>query len=96
VKQARAYTSDIEFSPEDASRTELEFLEEIVQAVVEKLARTTVNLPDTVGYATPKNLRRDFFASAQKAADPARAKRSFCRRIAMMISDWRSPFVVGG
>src|SRR6266478_1271343 len=53
VKQARAYTSDIEFSPEDASRTELEFLEEIVQAVVEAGA-TTVNLPDTVGYATPK------------------------------------------
>ena len=53
VKQARAYTSDIEFSPEDASRTELEFLEEIVQAVVEAGA-TTINLPDTVGYATPK------------------------------------------
>src|SRR5207244_11576649 len=53
VKQARAYTSDIEFSPEDASRTELEFLEEMVQAVVEAGA-TTVNLPDTVGYATPK------------------------------------------
>ena len=53
VQQARAYTSDIEFSPEDASRTELDFLEEITQAVVEAGA-TTVNLPDTVGYATPK------------------------------------------
>jgi 2-isopropylmalate synthase len=53
VKQALQYTKDIEFSPEDASRTELEFLEEIVQAVVEAGA-TTVNLPDTVGYAVPK------------------------------------------
>ena len=39
--------------PEDASRTELEFLEEIVQAAIEAGA-TTINLPDTVGYATPK------------------------------------------
>jgi 2-isopropylmalate synthase len=52
VRQARGYTDDVEFSPEDASRTELEFLEEIVQATVEAGA-TTVNLPDTVGYATP-------------------------------------------
>jgi 2-isopropylmalate synthase len=54
VQQALTYTGDVEFSPEDASRTELEFLEEIVQAVVEAGA-TTVNLPDTVGYATPKS-----------------------------------------
>src|SRR6185437_1755311 len=40
-------------SPEDASRTELDFLEEIVAAAVEAGA-TTINLPDTVGYATPK------------------------------------------
>src|SRR5438876_4223775 len=52
VKQARAYTDDVEFSPEDASRTELEFLEEIVHAAIEAGA-TTINLPDTVGYATP-------------------------------------------
>jgi 2-isopropylmalate synthase len=53
VQQARQYTPDVEFSPEDASRTELEFLEEIVHAAVEAGA-TTINLPDTVGYATPK------------------------------------------
>ena len=52
IKQARSFTDNIEFSPEDASRTELEFLEEIVHAAVEAGA-TTVNLPDTVGYATP-------------------------------------------
>ncbi len=53
IQQARQYTEDVEFSPEDASRTELEFLEEITQAAVEAGA-TTINLPDTVGYATPK------------------------------------------
>jgi 2-isopropylmalate synthase len=53
IKQALAYTSDVEFSPEDASRTELEFLEEMVVAAVEAGA-TTINMPDTVGYATPK------------------------------------------
>src|SRR5439155_21501404 len=51
IKQALAYTSDVEFSPEDASRTELDFLEEITQAAIEAGA-TTINLPDTVGYAT--------------------------------------------
>ncbi len=50
---ARQYTDNVEFSPEDASRTELDFLEEITQAAVEAGA-TTINLPDTVGYATPK------------------------------------------
>ncbi|CAA9371686.1 MAG: 2-isopropylmalate synthase [uncultured Phycisphaerae bacterium] len=54
IKQAREYTPDIEFSPEDASRTELEFLEEMVIAAVEAGA-TTINMPDTVGYATPKS-----------------------------------------
>src|SRR5580765_4481164 len=53
IKQALGYTKDVEFSPEDASRTELEFLEEIVHAAIEAGA-TTINLPDTVGYATPK------------------------------------------
>jgi 2-isopropylmalate synthase len=53
IKQALQYTSDVEFSPEDASRTEMEFLEEITQAAAEAGA-TTINLPDTVGYATPK------------------------------------------
>lgn len=52
IRQALQYTNDVEFSPEDASRTELEFLEEITHAAIEAGA-TTINLPDTVGYATP-------------------------------------------
>jgi len=53
IKQARQFTDNVEFSPEDASRTEMEFLEEITHAAIEAGA-TTINLPDTVGYATPK------------------------------------------
>src|SRR4051812_49116409 len=53
VKMALEYCKDIEFSPEDASRTEPEFLCEVVQAVIEAGA-TTVNIPDTVGYAVPE------------------------------------------
>ena len=53
IKQALEYTDNVEFSPEDASRTELEFLEEITHAAIEAGA-TTINLPDTVGYATPR------------------------------------------
>jgi len=52
VRQAKSYVSDVEFSPEDASRTEPEFLAEVVQASIEAGA-TTVNIPDTVGYAMP-------------------------------------------
>jgi 2-isopropylmalate synthase len=53
VKRAKALTEDIEFSPEDASRTEPEFLARVVQAAIEAGA-TTVNIPDTVGYAVPE------------------------------------------
>ena len=52
VKRARQYTDDVEFSAEDASRTDPDFLCQVVQAAVEEGA-TTINLPDTVGYAMP-------------------------------------------
>jgi 2-isopropylmalate synthase len=53
VTLARNYTDDVEFSAEDATRTDLEFLENVCLAVVEAGART-VNLPDTVGYSIPE------------------------------------------
>jgi len=53
VKLAKSYTEDVEFSPEDATRTEKEYLVDIVSAVIEAGA-TTVNIPDTVGYTTPQ------------------------------------------
>ena len=52
VKLARTFTPDVEFSPEDASRTEWDFLVEVLSAVIEAGA-TTLNIPDTVGYAVP-------------------------------------------
>ncbi len=52
VRHAKRLTADVEFSPEDASRTELEFLAQVVGAVIEAGA-TTINVPDTVGYTTP-------------------------------------------
>jgi 2-isopropylmalate synthase len=52
VKRARGYTKNVEFSCEDAVRTRLDFLAEVVAAVIDAGA-TTVNIPDTVGYTIP-------------------------------------------
>jgi 2-isopropylmalate synthase len=52
VELARRYVDDVEFSAEDATRTDMDYLEQVCRAVVSAGART-VNLPDTVGYATP-------------------------------------------
>ena len=52
VKYARNFCGDIEFSPEDASRSDRDFLCRVVEAVIRAGAKT-VNIPDTVGYATP-------------------------------------------
>jgi len=59
VKMAREYVDDVEFSPEDASRTELAYLAEVVTAAIEAGA-TTVNIPDTVGYTVPAEFDRLF------------------------------------
>lgn len=53
VSRAKGYFNDIEFSPEDAARTELDFLAEVVEKAIDAGA-TTVNIPDTVGYAVPE------------------------------------------
>jgi 2-isopropylmalate synthase len=52
VEYAKRFVEDIEFSPEDASRTDREFLYKVVEAAIEAGA-ATVNIPDTVGYAIP-------------------------------------------
>jgi 2-isopropylmalate synthase len=57
VKYARRFCADVEFSPEDASRTEPDFLAEVVEAVIDAGAGT-VNIPDTVGYAVPSEFGR--------------------------------------
>ena len=53
VKLAKSLCDDVEFSPEDASRTDPVFLAEVTEAVIAAGA-TTVNIPDTVGYAVPE------------------------------------------
>ncbi|MEC9315052.1 MAG: 2-isopropylmalate synthase [Pseudomonadota bacterium] len=52
VKHARQYTDDVEFSPEDAGRSDIDFLCRILEAVIDAGA-TTLNIPDTVGYNLP-------------------------------------------
>ncbi len=52
VKRARGYTDDVEFSPEDAGRSEIDFLCRVLEATIAAGART-VNIPDTVGYNLP-------------------------------------------
>ncbi len=53
VRRAKSLVKDVEFSPEDGSRTEPEFLARVVEAAIEAGA-TTVNIPDTVGFAVPE------------------------------------------
>ena len=53
VAFARSLTEDVEFSPMDATRTDIDYLSEMVEAVI-KAGASTVNIPDTVGYTTPE------------------------------------------
>ena len=59
IRLAREFVDDVEFSPEDASRTELSYLAEVVSAAIEAGAQT-VNIPDTVGYTVPAEFDRLF------------------------------------
>ena len=65
VRFARSLCPEIEFSPEDATRTDLEFLCAVCEAVVEAGA-TTLNLPDTVGYTVPTDITRMFTAVRER------------------------------
>ncbi|KYH33457.1 2-isopropylmalate synthase [Neomoorella mulderi] len=57
VARAKSYCQDVEFSPEDASRSDIDFLCQVLAAAVESGA-TVLNIPDTVGYATPAEFGR--------------------------------------
>jgi len=59
VRLARSLVDDVEFSPEDATRSDRDFLVDIVRVAVEAGA-TTINMPDTVGYMTPDEYGRMF------------------------------------
>jgi 2-isopropylmalate synthase len=64
VRFARHHTYDVEFSAEDATRSDMDFLCRVVEAVI-KAGATTINLPDTVGYTTPDETR-DFFKTVRE------------------------------
>ncbi|TAL27529.1 MAG: 2-isopropylmalate synthase [Nitrospirae bacterium] len=70
VKYARSLVNDVEFSPMDATRTELPYLIDVVTAVIEAGA-STVNIPDTVGYATPTEFGSMIRAIKEKIGDTA-------------------------
>ncbi len=53
VAQAREYTDDVEFSPEDGSRSDVQFMAEVIQIALDEGA-STINVPDTVGYTMPR------------------------------------------
>ena len=53
VTRARSHTDDVEWSAEDGTRTELDFLCRCVEAAI-KAGATTINIPDTVGYTVPE------------------------------------------
>jgi 2-isopropylmalate synthase len=59
VRLARSLADDVEFSPEDATRSERDFLVEMVRIAIEAGA-TTINMPDTVGYSTPEEYGQMF------------------------------------
>jgi 2-isopropylmalate synthase len=71
VKLARSYTQNVEFSPMDATRSDRDYLVEMVSAVIDAGA-VTVNIPDTVGYAVPEefgNLIAYLFANVKNMGD---------------------------
>ena len=69
VTQARGYTDDVEFSAEDATRSEIDFLCRVVETAIAAGA-TTINLPDTVGYCTPEEIE-EFFTEVRERVSGA-------------------------
>ena len=88
VARARDLVDDVEFSAEDAIRTERDFLVECLSVAAEAGA-STLNVPDTVGYTTPEEIY-DLFRFLGEQVDAA-GRDASSRPIAMTISAWRSP-----
>ncbi len=70
VALARSLVEDVEFSPMDATRTDTDYLLEVIEAVINAGA-STVNIPDTVGYTTPEEFGRLIKAIKEKTGDRA-------------------------
>ena len=74
VAQAREYTDDVEFSPEDGSRSDVEYMAEVIQIALDEGA-TTINVPDTVGYTMPHEYAAMFDRALPAGAGAARRRR---------------------
>jgi 2-isopropylmalate synthase len=72
VKRARSFTDDVEFSAEDATRSDLDFLCRLIEAVIDAGAGT-INLPDTVGYSTPDEIAGFFRTVIARVPNAGRA-----------------------
>ena len=72
VARARTYTDDVEFSAEDATRSDRDFLCRVIETVIDAGA-TTINLPDTVGYSTPDEIAEFFTAVMRRVPNAGRA-----------------------
>ncbi len=70
VELARSLCDDVEFSPEDASRTEPDFLDEVVRCAI-RAGATTINIPDTVGYAVPNEFGERIAGLRERVAELA-------------------------
>lgn len=72
VKLALHYTDDVQFSAEDALRSNIDFLCQIIEAVI-AVGCTTINLPDTVGYSTPDEIKNFFIQVLTKVPNSDKA-----------------------
>ena len=88
VTRARSHTDDVEWSAEDATRTEFDFLCRCVEAAI-KAGATTINIPDTVGYTVPEEYFKLIDQAARGACRTPIRRASRC--IATTISAWRWP-----
>ena len=97
VARAKKYVSDVEFSPMDATRSDPEFVYQIVQAAIEEGA-TTVNIPDTVGYAIPRDFE-EFIRNIRKNVpdiDKARISVHCHNDLGMAVANSLAGVKIGG
>ena len=87
VAHARSLVDDVEFSPMDATRADVEYTAEVVQIAIDEGA-TTINIPDTVGYTMPEEYQRSWAGCTSWRRGCAT---SCCRSTATTTSGWRSP-----
>ena len=88
VRYAKNACPDVEFSPEDGSRSDLDFLCRVLEAVIKEGA-TTINIPDTVGYAVPQQFGEFIKQAARKSSELGQGGLVACT--ATTTSAWRSP-----